>query len=225
MLKVISENNEVKTPYNKAKELWDSRMGNAKTQAYTWRLIAFLLIALLGISLLGNIYQSSQTKMIPYVIELKQNGDASALGTASVLTPKVHERATSFFLRRFVMLAREIPADAVLIKGNMLKIFQMVTTQGKSLLSEKFREANLLDEFKIKNRALRIASVLAVSKGVYQVDWFEAEYNKQGQKITEYPMRGTFKVALLEPNSENQIRENPLGIFIDFFSWTKLGGQ
>ncbi len=104
------------------------------------------------------------------------------------------------------------------------KLFQLVSMQGKTLLANKFKEKSPSDEFKEKNRALKMASVLEVSKGVYHLDWFEAEYDKQGQKIAEYPMRGTFKIAMLEPKNEAQIKENPLGIFVDYFSWTRLGG-
>jgi type IV secretion system protein TrbF len=219
----VSLTNEPLTPYEKAKLLWDARMGVAKNQAQSWRLIAFLSLILLGISMAGNVYLGAQSKSIPYVVEVKSSGEASVLGTASDLIGQAQERAIKFFLSRFVMLSREIPADAVLLRENMNKLFQLVSVQGKTLLTDKFSEKSPSQEFMEKNRALKIASVLAVSNGVYQVDWFEAEYDKKGQKIAEYPMRGTFKIALLEPKSEAQIKENPLGIFIDYFSWTKLG--
>ena len=224
MLEALSTSERSLTSYEKAKAAWDGRMGNARVQAYNWRIIAFLLLLVLAISIAGNIYLGAQSKVIPYVVEVRPSGEASVLGTASGLKGQAQERAIAFFLSRFVMLAREIPADAVLIRDNMNKLFQLVSMQGKALLTNKFKEKSPSNEFMEKNRALKIASVLAVSEGVYQVDWFEAEYDKQGQKMAEYPMRGTFKIALLEPKSEGQIRENPLGIFIDYFSWTRLGG-
>jgi type IV secretory pathway TrbF-like protein len=220
----ISSSNEVTSPYQRAKEAWDQRIGSARIQAYNWRLATFVSLALLGVSLLGNIYLGSQSKVISYVVELKPTGEAGVLGSAIDLSAQSSENAAKFFIRRFVMLAREIPADAVLIKRNMEKLFQLVSVQGKSLLAEIFRAQSPAKEFQEKNRALRISSVLAVSDGVYQVDWFEAEYDKNGQKIAEYPMRGTFKIAWLQPKTEEQMHENPLGIFIDYFSWTKLGG-
>jgi type IV secretory pathway TrbF-like protein len=212
------------TPYEKAQAVWDSRMGGAVNQIKTWRIMTFALILLLGFSVAGNIYLGQKEKVIPYVVQVGQNGEAAALSPESGLDGPAMQRAISFFLSRFVMLAREIPADAVLVRENMPKLFQLVSTQGKALLTEKFKEKLPSDEFLEKNRALKIASVLEVSKGVYHVDWFEAEYDKGGQKIAEYPMRGTFKIAMLEPKTSAQMRENPLGIFVDFFSWTKLGG-
>lgn len=224
MSETLLKNEAVASPYQRAKEAWDQRIGSARVQAYNWRLVALLSLALLSISLVGNIYLGSQSKVIPYVVELKSTGEAGVLGSASSLGAQANENAAKFFISRFIMLAREIPSDAVLLKRNMNKLFHLVSMQGKSLLSESFTKQSPAKDFQEKNRALKIESVLAVSKGVYQVDWFEAEYDKNGQKIDEYPMRGTFKIAWLEPKSEAQIQENPLGIFIDYFSWTKLGG-
>ena len=223
MSKTISKNEELSSPYLRAKNAWDERIGSARVQAYNWRLMAFILSGLLAVSLLANIYLGSQAKVIPYVVELKPSGEAGVLGSANSLSAQANDNAVKFFISRFVMLAREIPADAVLLKRNMQKLFQLVSMQGKSLLSAKFTEISPAKEFQEKNRALKIASVLVLSEGMYQVDWFEAEYDKNGQKIAEYPMRGTFKVAWLEPKNSEQLQENPLGIFIDYFSWTRLG--
>lgn len=215
---------EVKTPYDKVKTILDKRMSQALDQSKNWRVMTFLCLSLLAFSIMGNIYLGQKSKHIPYVVAVQSNGEATTLQAAAGLPGPALNRAISFFLSRFVMLAREIPADPVLLRDNMGKLFQLVSSQGKALLADKFKEISPSDEFKEKHRALKIASVLEVSKGVYHLDWFEAEYDKQGQKIAEYPMRGTFKIALLEPKSEAQAKENPLGIFIDYFSWTKLGG-
>lgn len=224
MYKTMAKSEGQTTPYQKAQQAWDTRIGSARVQAYNWRLMALLTLGLLAVSLAGNIYLGSQAKVIPYVVELKATGEATMLGSAHSLSTNNNDNAVKFFISRFIMLAREIPADAVLLKRNMQKLFQLVSVQGKSLLSQKFSDLSPAQEFKNKHRALKIASVLAVSEGMYQVDWFEAEYDKNGQKIAEYPMRGTFKVAWLEPKNSEQLEENPLGIFIDYFSWTKLGG-
>lgn len=225
-MSAISSNDEqTSSTYQRAKDAWDKRLGAARVQAYNWRLIAFVALSLLGVSLTGNIYLGSQSKVMPFVVELKPTGDAAIMGSAASLSAQSSENAAKFFISRFIMLAREIPADAVLIKRNMEKLFQLVSVQGKSLLAERFKELSPAKEFQEKNRALKITSVLAISDGIYQVDWAEAEYDKNGQKIAQYPIRGTFKIAWLKPQNEEQLQENPLGIFVDYFSWTKLGAS
>ena len=221
---MLEENSGEHSPYEKVKATLDKRMMSALNQAQSWRLMTMVCLLLLGFSVAGNIYLGQKSKHIPYVVAVQQSGESTVLDAAAGMPAPALNRAISFFLNRFVMLAREIPADPVLIRDNMGKLFQLVSMQGKTLLANKFKEKSPSDEFKEKNRALKMASVLEVSKGVYHLDWFEAEYDKQGQKIAEYPMRGTFKIAMLEPKNEAQIKENPLGIFVDYFSWTRLGG-
>jgi type IV secretory pathway TrbF-like protein len=212
------------TPYEKVKTVLDKRINQALDQGRNWRFMTLLCLSLLGLSIMGNIYLGQKSKHIPYVVAVQASGEATTLNSAQGLPGPTLSRAISFFLSRFVMLARDIPADPVLLRDNMGKLFQLVSAQGKTLLADKFRDNSPSEEFIKKHRALKIASVLEVSKGVYHLDWYEAEYDKQGQKIAEYPMRGTFKIAMLEPKSDAQIKENPLGIFIDYFSWTRLGG-
>jgi type IV secretory pathway TrbF-like protein len=212
------------TPYEKVRRVLDQRIAHAFDQTRNWRMIAGACFVLLSFSVAGNIYLGRPSRQTPFVVAVQQNGETSSLNPATELSAPVMHRAISFFLSRFVMLAREIPADPVLLRDNMGKLFQLVNMQGKTLLTEKLKEQSPSEEFREKNRALKISSVLEISRHVFQVDWFEAEYDKQGQKIAEYPMRGTFKIAMLEPKSDGQIKENPLGIFVDYFSWTKLGG-
>lgn len=226
MSKVLSQsqvNNEVDSPYVRARAAWDERIGSARVQAYNWRMVAFFSLILLALSVGGNIYLGAKEKVIPYVVELKPNGEATAIQTAKSLSADASENAVKFFISRFIMLAREIPSDAVLFKRNMTKVFQLVTGQGKAILSEGYAQESPAKEFERKNRVVKIASVLQTSMGIYQVDWDEAEYDKSGQKIAEYSMRGTFKIQFLSPSTDAHMEENPLGIFIDFFSWTKLG--
>lgn len=221
----MSEANDFnQSPYERVKNALDKRAVQSLDQSRSWRMVSVGSLALLSFSVAGNIYLGMPRRTAPFVVAVHQNGETSSLKAEAEIKAPVLQRATSFFLSRFVMLAREIPSDPVLLRDNMGKLFQLVDTQGKALLTEKLKEQSPSEEFKDKNRALKISSVLEISKGVYQVDWFEAEYDKQGQKTAEYPMRGTFKIAMLEPKSDAQIRENPLGIFVDYFSWTRLGG-
>src|SRR3546814_7958309 len=61
---------EPETPYQRAGQLWDERIGAARVQAKNWRLMAFgglLLTAGLSSAL---IWQSMQSHVVPYVVEV-----------------------------------------------------------------------------------------------------------------------------------------------------------
>src|SRR5213075_2790437 len=74
---------EPETPYQRAGQLWDERIGSARVQARNWRLIAFggLLLSA-GLSG-GLLWQSMQSRVLPYVVEVDRLGEARAVSSAS----------------------------------------------------------------------------------------------------------------------------------------------
>ena len=63
--------------------------------------------------------------------------------------------------------------------------------------------------------------VVAISKNSYQVRWNESIFNSQGAPVDDYKMTGIFTITYIEPKTEKEILENPLGIYIKDFSWSK----
>ena len=58
------------SPYIKAKDIWDNRIGNARQQAYNWRLAFFGALALSFLLVIGLIFQSAKSSVVPYVVEV-----------------------------------------------------------------------------------------------------------------------------------------------------------
>jgi len=65
---------EPETPYQRAGQLWDERIGSARVQAKNWRLMAFGgLILTAGLSS-ALVWQSLQSRVTPYVVEVDRLG-------------------------------------------------------------------------------------------------------------------------------------------------------
>ncbi|MBO6550252.1 MAG: conjugal transfer protein TrbF, partial [Rhizobiales bacterium] len=89
------------TPYQKAAQLWDERIGSARVQAKNWRLIAFALVFLSFAMLAGLIWQAGQSKVIPYVVEVNKEGHVRAVGPAiKVYQPT--DAQIAYYLAQFV---------------------------------------------------------------------------------------------------------------------------
>ena len=67
------------SPYLDGREEWLERYGSYINRAAQWRMVAFLCLLITGVSITGNVIQASQTKTIPYIIEV------DALGKAAVM--------------------------------------------------------------------------------------------------------------------------------------------
>src|ERR1700712_718680 len=70
------------TPYQKAGQLWDERIGSARVQARSWRLIAFGCLAISSGLAAGLVWQSTQSRIAPYVVEVDRLGEARAVAPA-----------------------------------------------------------------------------------------------------------------------------------------------
>src|SRR3546814_1279260 len=73
---------EPETPYQRAGQVWDERIGSARAQARNWRLMAFGCLALTGGLSSGLVWQSTQSRVTPYVVEVDRLGEARAVTEA-----------------------------------------------------------------------------------------------------------------------------------------------
>jgi type IV secretion system protein TrbF len=72
------------TPYQRAGQLWDERIGSARVQARNWRLMAFGCLFLTAGTSAGLAWQSLQSRVVPYVVEVDRLGEARAVQPADV---------------------------------------------------------------------------------------------------------------------------------------------
>ena len=74
---------EPETPYQKAAQVWDERIGSARVQAKNWRLMAFGSLILSGCLAGGLVWQSVRGTITPWVVEIDKLGQAQAIAPAS----------------------------------------------------------------------------------------------------------------------------------------------
>ena len=67
------------TPYQKAGQVWDDRMGAARVQAKNWRLMALGCLGLCFVTSSALVWRSMQSAVTPYVVEVDETGAARAV--------------------------------------------------------------------------------------------------------------------------------------------------
>ena len=76
------------TPYQRAAQVWDDRMGAARVQAKNWRLAALVSLGLSFVLTVGLLWLSTRSTVTPYVVEIHDTGAVRAVGPADgVYTP------------------------------------------------------------------------------------------------------------------------------------------
>ena len=98
----------LETPYQRAAQAWDDRIGSARVQARNWRLMAFGSL-LLSAGLSGAlVWQGARGSVTPWVVEVDRLGQTQAVAPA-VAGYKPADPQIAWHLARFVEEVRSIP--------------------------------------------------------------------------------------------------------------------
>ena len=218
-----SQDLEPSTPYSVAKQEWDNRIGNAVIQAYNWRRISFVMSGAIIILLVGLIIVSRQPKYIPYVVEV---GDKSVTNIAKINNAKYipHERQIKHYLIKFVEKIRTISSDKEVNKKWLFEAYSFLTPKTANKLDQYFINKDNDIMYKLKEQqtvSVAINSFTAVSSNLYQIQWTEETHDLAGKLISKEQLVGFATIKIVSPVSEASILQNPLGIWITDFSWSK----
>src|SRR3569833_1811851 len=105
---------EPATPYQRAAQVWDDRIGSARVQARNWRLKS---ISGLGLALLLSgalAWQSVQSRNTPYVVQVDKFGAVQAVGPA-VQNYVPPDAEIAWYLGRFITDVRRLSLDTVVV--------------------------------------------------------------------------------------------------------------
>ncbi len=210
---------EPTTPYQRAAQVWDDRIGSSRVQARNWRLAFFGALALSGGLAGGLVWLSARGHIVPWVVQVDRLGEAQAVAPAEA-GYRPTDPQISFHLARFVEQVRSIPADPVIVRQNWLRAYDFTTDRGAVALNE-YARAN--DPFANVGRvqvAVDVSSVIRASRDSFRVGWTERRYQDGSLTATER-WSAILTVVEQQPRTPDALRKNPLGIFVNALNWSK----
>lgn len=207
------------TPYQRAGQLWDERIGSARVQARNWRLMAFGCLSLTAGTSAALAWQSVQSRVTPYVVEVDRLGEVRAVQTAEVVYSPTDPQV-AWHLARFVRSVRSVSLDPVLMRRDWLEAYDFVTKRGAQFLGEHARGAAPFANVGERTVSVQVTSVVRASDKSFQVKWTETAYERGSQ---EGSARWTaiLTVVTKPPTSAEVLRKNPLGIYVDAIDWSR----
>ena len=213
------ETPEPVTPYQKAAQVWDERIGTTRVQAGNWRLMALgsLVLSLLLAAILIWLGRSGSTA--PYIVEVDARGGARAVGPAAE-TYNPSDAQIAFHLARFVDNVRSLSIDPVVVRQNWLKAYDFVTDRAAVTLNEYARENDPFAKVGRETVAVEVTSVVRASESSFQVRWLERIFEGGAVKDTRR-LTGLFSIVIAPPKTVDAVRKNPLGIYVHTFNWSQ----
>ena len=214
---------EPTTPYQRAAQAWDDRIGSARVQAAGWRLMALGELALVAGLAAALVWQAARGTVTPWVVQVDRFGQAQVVAPASrAFTPSDGEIA--WHLARFVEEVRSVPADPVVVRENWLKAYDFTTDKGALALNGYAQAADPFAKVGVVEVSVEVASVIRASPSSFRVAWTERSYANGALAATER-WTAIVTVVVQTPHDAETLRKNPLGIYVSAVNWSKELGQ
>lgn len=207
------------TPYQRAAQVWDERIGSARVQARSWRYAFFGALGLSGMLAGGLIWQNARGTIVPWVVEVDKLGAARSVAPADAgFEPS--DPQIAFHLARFVEHVRAIPDDPVVVRENWLSAYDFTSDRGAAALNDYARRNDPFTAIGREQVAVDVTSVIRASPGSFRVAWIERRY-RDGALAETSRWTAILGVAIQPPTDPDALTRNPLGIFVTSLNWSK----
>lgn len=207
----------------RASEAYLDRNAKYLVQLNAWKSVTFMTLTIALVLAGGVIWETRQSRIQPYVVEVDKLGQSVAVAPASKASA-VDPRILRYEVARFIVKVREVIGDPVIEKQVIDDVWAHTTTFSSSFLRKYFRTHNPIAVGSTKTIQVFVDTVLAESKDTYRVRWHEDVWGTDGKFIGRSWWSGYFTVVVKPPANEETIKKNPLGIYIDQINWTLVQG-
>lgn len=210
---------EPETPYQRAAQAWDDRIGSARVQAKNWRLMAFGSLFLSAGLAAGLVWQSASGSIVPWVVQVDRVGQAQAVAPADAAYQPTDPQI-AFHLARFVEQVRSIPADPIILRQDWLRAYDYTTDKGALTLNDYARTADPFGRLGHAQIAVDVSSVIRASPSSFRVAWTERRYTDGALAATER-WTAILTVVIQTPHDAEKLKRNPLGVYVTALNWSK----
>jgi type IV secretion system protein VirB5 len=214
---------EPETPYQKAAQVWDERIGSARVQAKNWRLMAFGSLILSACLAGGLIWQAGQGEITPWVVQVDRFGQAQVVAPADA-DYQPSDPQIAYHLARFIEDVRGLPADGIVLRRQWLRAYEYTTDRGAAALNDYARTNDPFANLGKAQISVEVSSVIRASPDSFRVAWIQRRYENGSLGSTER-WTAILTIVIQTPHDADRLRKNPLGVYVNAINWSKELGQ
>lgn len=214
---------EPETPYQKAAQVWDERIGSARVQARNWRYMAFGCLILAGGFASALVWQSARGTVVPWVVQVDNLGQAQTVAPAAA-DYRPTDPQIAWHLGRFIEQVRAIPADPIIVRQNWLRAYDWTTDRGAAALNDYARANDPFSRVGRQQVSVEVSSVIRASPDSFRVAWIERHF-ENGQLATTERWTAILTIVVQTSRTAERLRVNPLGIYVNAINWSREMSQ
>ncbi len=206
------------TPYQRAGQVWDDRMGLSLAHARNWRRMALANLALAAFLGAGWWAQADRAVVRPFVVEVSDWGQTQKI-TALDGQYRPSEAQIGHALAGWIRDVRGKSIDPVVIRQNWLRAYDLLTPRAATFLNGWAQTHDPFAEAGREAVTVEVLNVVARTGDTYDLQWRETRY-LNGQSAGSERWRALITTGIQPPRTEAELMKNPLGLKIEDISWT-----
>ena len=208
------------TPFNPQLQHFDFICGQVMKENRILKFVAVVSVLAFFLSIGITLYAVAQPDSIPVLVTMNDFGETQYIGPVSRRNYQnfnVPEVAVQALVKEFVSLTNTLSTDRTVMKKAVAKTYHLLTSTTASKYSTLVKENNPFKEFGNRTKEVLFQTEpLKVSQDTYQVDYQVITRQLSGQLMANEAYRAVITVKMMQP-SEEDIKDNPLGIYITSF--------
>ncbi len=210
-------------PYLAARREWDERYGDQISRARNWRTMAFLSAAIAIVLAAGLIWQSSRSRIVPFIAVVDSFGRPIVSGLSDQTTT-ADERLKKATVLEWVEELRTVTTDGVAQRKAIDRVYSHIANNSPAMtfVSDFYRANQPFERAQNETVGVDVRSVLPTSDRTFEVDWIETSRDLYGNVKTTERWKGTFTIAVNTPTDERIARVNPLGLYVVSANWSRV---
>lgn len=205
---------------------WDERYGSIMNQRDQWRIAAFIAAATALFAVGGFIWQTKQSKVIPFVIAL--DGDKPVAVGRAYQAGKGDQKIVKAMLYAWIQDLRFVTTDPIAQRAAIDRVYMHLNKQSSAqqVISDWYRSTDPFARGRTETTTVVVHAVLPLSPLSWQVEWTETTRDLFGGIKSQNRWRGSFVTT--EPNpaagfgEEEVERVNPLGVYVTEANFGKV---
>lgn len=206
------------TPYQRAGQVWDDRMGLTLAHARSWRRMAMANLLLAGFLGAGWWVQAERAVVAPFVVEVSDWGETQRItAVGGEYVPS--EAQIGFALANWIRDVRSKSIDPIIIRQNWLRAYDLLTPGAAGFLNAWAENHDPFADVGHEAVNVEILNVVQRSRHTFDLQWRETRF-VNGQAAGAERWRALITTKTQPPRTEAELMKNPLGIKIEDISWT-----
>jgi type IV secretion system protein VirB5 len=221
-LPALDTDNPHSAVYLAARREWNERYGSYIAQAHVWRLTALVSLGVAFVAVAGIAWIGAQNRIVPYVVQTNDLGDAVAIRRADIAAP-VDPRLIRAQLARWVNDVRSVYVDVEAQKHIVTEAYAMVDRNAAAgpTLNDWFSRNDPFKRAQDDTVTVAVQSVLPLSGNTWRVEWQEDKRTRQGAMEASQQWQATITISINPPGDDATILVNPTGLYIESFDWSQ----